>query len=180
MAPYQVSISFTLSIIGHLVANLHAQVGIDHFLVVLDFVGGALGDLLAEVQHRDLVGDVHHQAHVVLDQQDGDAPVADLKEEFHQGFGLGGVQPGRRLVEQEELRIGDEGPCQLEHPLPAVGQTLRLRELLAAKPDKLQRLKRLQPQGSLFRSSEIRAGRRSRRGRPWTGRVDRSAHCRGR
>ena len=33
--------------------------------------GRALGDLLAEVQHGDAVGDPHDQPHVVLDQQDG-------------------------------------------------------------------------------------------------------------
>ena len=48
-----------------------------------------------------MVGDVHHQAHVVLDQQDGDAAVADLEQELDQRLGLGGVQarpPARRAA----------------------------------------------------------------------------------
>ena len=32
----------------------------------------ALGDLAAEVEHDDAVGDRHHELHVVLDQQDAD------------------------------------------------------------------------------------------------------------
>src|SRR2546429_5122339 len=35
--------------------------------------GGALGDLLAEVQHGDAVRDVHDHAHVVLDHHHGQA-----------------------------------------------------------------------------------------------------------
>ena len=30
----------------------------------------AVGDLLAVVEHHDAVGQVHHHAHVVLDQRD--------------------------------------------------------------------------------------------------------------
>jgi len=35
-----------------------------------DLLGPALGDLFAMIQHRDAVGDVHHHAHIVLDQHD--------------------------------------------------------------------------------------------------------------
>ena len=43
----------------------------------LDLGGQALGDLLAVVQHGDVVGDLHDHAHVVLDEQDGEAEVGD-------------------------------------------------------------------------------------------------------
>ena len=46
-----------------------AQVGLDHARVLLHLLRRALGDLLAVVEHRDPVGDPHHDAHVVLDQQ---------------------------------------------------------------------------------------------------------------
>src|SRR5215203_2475280 len=51
-----------------------AQVGLDDLLVALHLGGGAFGDLLAVVQHRDPVAQAHHQLDVVLDQQDR-APV---------------------------------------------------------------------------------------------------------
>ena len=53
------------------------QVGLDDPRVALDLRRRALGDLLAEVEHGDAVGDAHDQAHVVLDQQHGVARVAD-------------------------------------------------------------------------------------------------------
>jgi len=40
---------------------------------LLDGLGQALGDLLAEVEHGHAVADAHHQAHVVLDEDDGEA-----------------------------------------------------------------------------------------------------------
>ena len=44
--------------------------------------GRSFGDLLAEVQHHDAVGDLHHGRHVVLDQQDGDAALAHARAPF--------------------------------------------------------------------------------------------------
>ena len=45
--------------------------------IAADLGGRAVGDLAAVVEHRDAVGQVHHHADVVLDQDDGDAePVA--------------------------------------------------------------------------------------------------------
>ena len=46
--------------------------------------GSALGDLAAEVQHHDPVGDAHDQTHVVLDQQHGVALVADPADQVHE------------------------------------------------------------------------------------------------
>ena len=39
--------------------------------------GAPLGDLLAVVEHGHAVGHLHDDAHVVLDQEDGQAEVAD-------------------------------------------------------------------------------------------------------
>ena len=51
--------------------------------------GRALGDLLAVVEHRDVVGDVHDDLHVVLDEQDRDAALgAQRLHELAQLLGL--------------------------------------------------------------------------------------------
>src|SRR5262245_39659906 len=52
-----------------------AEVGLDHARIGANLVGRALGDLLAHVEHGDAVGDVHDDAHVVLDQDHGNAPL---------------------------------------------------------------------------------------------------------
>src|SRR6266446_2958225 len=54
--------------LAHLVVA--AEIGLDHVDVVLDLVRRALGDDLAEVQHRDALAQAHHEAHVVLDHED--------------------------------------------------------------------------------------------------------------
>ena len=83
---------------------VHSQVGRDHGGVVADLGGRALGDLAAELQHDDPVGDAHDQPHVVLDQQHGVALVADLADQVHQLRLLGRVEAGGRLVEAQQLR----------------------------------------------------------------------------
>ena len=87
------------------ISSCAPQVGADHVRVALHLGRRALGDLAAEVQRHDLVGDAHHQAHVVLDQQHG---------ELERGRGCRGsappsastsswLRPARRLVEQQQL-----------------------------------------------------------------------------
>ncbi len=41
--------------------------------LLLHLGGRAVGDLDAVVEHHDAVGQIHHHAHVVLDQRDGGA-----------------------------------------------------------------------------------------------------------
>ena len=44
-----------------------AQIGADHFFVVAHFIRCAVADLLAVIEDDDAVGDIHDDAHVVLD-----------------------------------------------------------------------------------------------------------------
>src|SRR3712207_3563124 len=46
----------------------HPEVGVDDALVALDLVGLAVGDLAPVVEDHDPVREVHHHAHVVLDE----------------------------------------------------------------------------------------------------------------
>jgi len=77
----------------------------------------AHGDGDAEVEGQDPVGQVHHQAHVVLDQDDGDVQLfADVEDEPSHVPGLLDVHARDRLVQEEHLRFHGQGPSQL-HPL---------------------------------------------------------------
>src|SRR5262245_32481905 len=46
-----------------------AQIRLDHFGVPLDLAGRTFRDLPAEIEDHDAVGDLHHQIHVVLDEE---------------------------------------------------------------------------------------------------------------
>src|SRR5690606_404329 len=49
---------------------LHAEIGIDDSLVVLDLVRRAITDLAAVIEHHHAVGNIHDHTHIVLDQAD--------------------------------------------------------------------------------------------------------------
>ena len=72
--------------------------------------GKALGDLPAVVEHDDAVADVHDQFHHVLDQHDRHPEFGvDAADAGHGGFDFAGVQPGRHLVEQQQLGVRADG-----------------------------------------------------------------------
>src|SRR2546426_943061 len=105
-----------------------AEVGLDDPRIVADRVGRALGDLLAEVQHRHAVGDSHHHRHVVLDQQQGEPALEDdLADEGGGVARLARRHAGGGLVEQQQGGAGGEGHADLEVALLAVRQVLRVR-----------------------------------------------------
>ena len=52
-----------------------AQIGGNHFRIILNFRRRAVGDHHAVVEHGDPLADLHHQAHVVVDQQDRHAEI---------------------------------------------------------------------------------------------------------
>src|ERR1700754_1515227 len=70
----------------------HPQVRRDDLGVLADLGWQAVGDLAAELQHDDAVGDTHDQSHVVLDEQHGVAVVADLLDQLDQRGLLAGVE----------------------------------------------------------------------------------------
>ena len=69
------------------------------------------------------VGDVHHDPHLVLDHQHGDAEfVADVEHEAGDVLGLLLVHARHHFVEQQQLRLAGQRPRQFDALLLAVGQ----------------------------------------------------------
>src|SRR5688500_8584829 len=125
--PYAVTSSRTVSITP---ASRSAEIGFLHQRIVLDLRRRALGDLLAEVEDRDAVGDAHHELHHMLDEQDGHAAAAQLHDPVAQLRDLLAVHSRGRLVQQQEPRPGGERARQLEPALLAereIGGELVLR-----------------------------------------------------
>src|SRR6266704_217904 len=101
----------------------YPQVGIDDGLVGPHLVRRAVGDLAAVVQRHDAAGDVHHHAHLVLDERDGRAEfVVDVEDEAAHVLLLLHVHARHGLVEQEEDGLGGERARQLDPLLEAIGQ----------------------------------------------------------
>ena len=70
-----------------------------------------------------MVGDLHDDRHVVLDQQHGRVVVgADRAQERGELRRFARIEPRRRLVEAEQHRIGAHGARDLQPALRAVGQ----------------------------------------------------------
>ena len=64
----------------------------------------------AEVHHVHVVGDPHHEVHVVLDEEHGQLPVvADLLDEAAELVHLLVVEPAGGLVEEQQLRLRRRG-----------------------------------------------------------------------
>ena len=77
--------------------------------------GGAFGDLAAEIQRDDAVGDRHHQAHVMLDQQQRHpALVADASEQLAEFVDFVVIEAAGGLIEQQQLRPRGQRPRQLD------------------------------------------------------------------
>ena len=108
---------------GRLEPLLVAEVGGDHRRIALHLGRRALGDLDAEVEDQHAVGDVHHETHVVLDEEDGDPQLlADVEDEPGHVLGLLEVHPGDRLVEEQQLGVHRQRPPELDALLDAVRQ----------------------------------------------------------
>ena len=74
---------------------LLAQICLDNGVVVLDFLGRALGDDLTKVEHADTLANIHDERHVVLDKHDGNAEgVANLDDVLHELRSLKGREYG--------------------------------------------------------------------------------------
>src|SRR6266540_4799930 len=100
----------------------HPQVRGDHLGIVGHLGRRSLGDLLAELQNHDPVGDTHDQPHVVLDEQHGVAPVPNLLDQLEQILLLHRVEARRRLVQADQLRLGRQRARDLQPPLIPVRQ----------------------------------------------------------
>src|SRR5262245_13175211 len=99
-----------------------AKVGLDDAGVCAHLLGSAFGDLFAVVDHDDAVGDRHDDVHVVLDQNDGEPPRAELPDQADDVRALLAVHSRGGLVEQEHRRLGGERLSQLEQALVAIGE----------------------------------------------------------
>ena len=100
------------------------EIDFDDLRIVLDLFHRAFRQDLALVQHRDLVGDVLDEFHVVLDHQHR-AVLDDAVEQFGGLGALADAHAGDRLVEHQQFRVLDQQHADLEPLLLAVAEQRR-------------------------------------------------------
>ena len=111
-----------LAILDSLLSSF-SQIGFQDFGVILDFNRCTFGNRRAKIQNFDALANPHHQAHLVLDQQNGQFEfLANPLDEFHQLVDFIGINPGRRFIEQQQFGFGGHGAGDLQAPLQAVWQ----------------------------------------------------------
>src|SRR6185369_4975726 len=142
VAPYPTWTSLTLS----RSILRRPEVGLDHLRIVADLLRRALGDLLAEVEHRDPVRDPHDHRHVVLDQEHRQAARrGDLTHERRGLFRLTRRHARRGLVEEQEGGFGGERQTDLEVALLTVREILGQLVALGREPERAQKLRDVRP-----------------------------------
>src|SRR6266540_6443618 len=119
---------------------LPPKVGFDDTLIGLDHARRALGDLLAVVEHEHRVAQAHDDLHVVLDEQDGLALIAQAAYGLEQVVQQCPVHAGRGLVEQDQRGITHEHPHELHELLLAVREVPRILTGQALELDEGQQL----------------------------------------
>ena len=124
------------------IAQTDPQIDFLHLRAGADVLGRSAFQHLAEMQHRDLVGDVEHDIHVMLDQQDRQVCDRALGEIRHFRR-LAGRQAGGRLVEQQDVRIAGKPDHDLELALLAMRQVAHFNVLAVEEGGAFQEPMRL-------------------------------------
>ena len=97
--------------------DLSAQVGGADDLGRQHLLGRPLEDHLAEVEHVHLLAGLLDQGHVVLDEEQANPHlVDDSLQDLAEVLGLGCIEPGRGLVEEDGVEGAGEDAGQLDEP----------------------------------------------------------------
>jgi hypothetical protein len=115
------------------------EVGGHDARVASHLVGRPGGDHLAELQHDDPVADVHHEPHVVVDEEGRGPGVGELPEPLAEILALVRVEPRRGLVQAEEPGLHRDRPRDPDELPLSLGQLLRHRLRDLAEVEQLER-----------------------------------------
>src|SRR5690606_14604491 len=95
---------------------------VPHQLVGKYLLGTAFGDDMAVVDDVGLVADIQGLTHVMVGDEHADALVLEVLDDLLDIVHRDRVDPGEGLVQQNELRIGSQGPSNLRAAALTAGQ----------------------------------------------------------
>src|SRR5579863_3622036 len=102
--------------------------------------GRALGEDLAALDDRHSVGELLGLVEIVRREEHGLAEFLQRADRVPGGAPRGGVEPGRRLVEEDQLGVADQRQGQVEAAPLAAGQAARALVALVAQANELDDL----------------------------------------
>ena len=123
---------------------------------VAEVLGSAEGDDLAAGDDRHPVGEPLRLVHVVGGEDDRLAEIAEAGDRIPGLAPRRGVEPGRRLVEEEQLGVADERHPDVEPPLLAAGQPAGAYLGLLLEADERDHI-RHRPRGGVVAAEEVEA-----------------------
>src|SRR5690242_13575478 len=103
--------------------QLFTQVSLNHIWIGLDLSRGSLRNDASEVEYQDAVGDTHHQRHIVLNQNLGDAKLLfDVQNDSRDIFRLLKIHTRHRLIQQQQSRLERQSASKISFLLQAMRQ----------------------------------------------------------
>src|SRR5512145_2704747 len=116
---------------------LTAQVGLDHTGIGSNLSRRALGDLLAVIKNGNAIRDIHHNFHIVLDQQNRNPKlIAQTMGQLDHLVSFAWVHTGRWLIQQKQAWAQRQRTSDLQSPLIAIRQIPGDGSFFAAQPNK--------------------------------------------
>src|SRR5215467_9084940 len=109
---------------GVIVFLCRSEVGVKHAAVVADLLRRAGDHRVPVVEDGHLVTQAHHELHVVLHDEERRPVPVQRADPLGDGADQGRVHPTGRLVEQDDLRFGDQHVGQLKEFALPIGQRL--------------------------------------------------------
>ena len=101
--------------------------------------GRAVGYALAEIEHRDVVGDLLHHRHVVVDDEDGQAVPLKSLEQADKLALFDVIEAGPRLVEKQELWVAGQRTGDFHEALMPVAEAADARAGARRDADEIER-----------------------------------------
>src|SRR6516162_7787897 len=144
---------------GNLLSPFLTKVSLDHLAVADDRLWCAARDQPAVVEHIEMIDQLVHRLHRVLDDQDGDALRANLADGAEDAVEIVVAEPGEGLVEQDQSRLRRQCAGELHQPQLAAGQPAGERICAGAEPDPVEGCGRDTPCSGIVGSTDKGADR---------------------
>src|SRR6516164_760741 len=138
---------------GNLLSPFLAKVSLDHFAIADDRLRRAAGDQPAVVEHIEMIDQLDHSLHRVLDDEHRDALRANLTNGIEDAVEIIVAEPGKRFVEQDQSRLRRERAGELHQPQFAICQPAGQCIGAGAEPDPVERGRRHTPRGAIVSST---------------------------